>query len=285
VKRALAAVLLAGWALSSPARAVEAAGARLADGVRRYEDQDYRRAIVVLEAVLGDPGASRAQKATAYEYTGLSWLILGQQQLARDALTALFKLDPRHPLSDPSQSPKLREFYEEVRKTVVPAPTPTPPVPTPPPRSEPPSLTALAPSEARAGTRLTLRARLEPGGAVRKVTLTWRERGGAFRRVAAVVEGEACRAEIDAPRSATALELYWEALGAGNATLAQAGSAEAPEALPLTGGGPSVPGYKRWYVWTIVGVVVVGAAVGVGVELGRPHVSGSLGTVGLALHF
>ena len=33
---------------------------------------------------------------------------------------------------------------------------------------------------------------------------------------------------------------------------------------------PPRPAYKKWWVWTLVGVVVAGAAVGVGLGLGLP---------------
>jgi len=66
-----------------------------------------------------------------------------------------------------------------------------------------------------------------------------------------------------------------------------------PESAPPTGtpavatpapGAPSVtataptreqrqPVYKKWWLWTVVGVVVVGAAVGLGVGLGTAHAS------------
>ena len=45
------------------------------------------------------------------------------------------------------------------------------------------------------------------------------------------------------------------------------------------------PVYKRWWLWTIVGVVVAGAAVGVGVGVGTQKsasFNANLGTVGPA---
>ena len=43
----------------------------------------------------------------------MSWLILGKKPKARAAFEELLAIDPHYTLSDPSHSPKLREFFEE----------------------------------------------------------------------------------------------------------------------------------------------------------------------------
>ena len=186
--------------MATPAVRAESARSaqRLEEGIRLYEDQEYRRAIPTLGEVERDPSATVKERARAFEYEGLSWLILDQEQLAREAFEALFKLDPRHELSDPSQSPKLREFYEEVRRNAVAA---------------------------------------EPEKPAPEVKPT------------------------------------------------------APIAAPLPARSPQArrPIYKRWWLWTLVGVVVVGATVGTALALTLPRSApeGTLppGKVNLGLSF
>src|SRR5205823_3893978 len=94
--------------------------ARLGNGERKYLEQEYRSAIESLALVVGDPVATRDQRARAYEYLGMSWLILGKKPRAREAFEELLAIDPHYTLSDPSHSPKLREFYDDVRASFVP---------------------------------------------------------------------------------------------------------------------------------------------------------------------
>src|SRR5437588_693803 len=63
---------------------------------------------------------SAALRARAYEYLGMSWLILGKKPRAREAFEELLAIDPHYTLSDPSRSPKLREFFDDVRASFLP---------------------------------------------------------------------------------------------------------------------------------------------------------------------
>ena len=45
---------------------------------QRYQNQEYRAAIEAFDAIVHDPIATRVDRARAYEYLGMSWLILGQ---------------------------------------------------------------------------------------------------------------------------------------------------------------------------------------------------------------
>src|SRR5437899_3320347 len=96
-------------AVAAPALAADnpqdAVRARLSEGEQRYQDQEYRAAIEAFGAVVKDPVATRDQRARAYEYLGMSWLILGKKPRAREAFEELLAIDPHYTLSDPTHSP------------------------------------------------------------------------------------------------------------------------------------------------------------------------------------
>ncbi len=104
----------------------------LTDADKRYADLDYRGAAEVAERAAKDPHATVAQRAMGWERVGLSWLVLGQRTLAREAFDLLFAIDAARVIEDASLSPRQREFIEEVRRrhaaTVKPPITPKPDV-------------------------------------------------------------------------------------------------------------------------------------------------------------
>src|SRR5215471_15487273 len=81
---------------------------RLDAAKKLYDAQEYVAAIDMLRPVPSDPAATRAQRAQALEYLGLSYVILGKRQRAREAFEDLLSIDPNYTLRDPSNSPKLR---------------------------------------------------------------------------------------------------------------------------------------------------------------------------------
>ena len=254
-------VLLLAVAVVAPARAdnpQDRVRAHLSEGDRRYQDQEYRAAIEAFTAVVRDPVATSDQRARAYEYLGTSWLILGKRGRAREAFEELLAIDPNYTLSDPTHSPKLREFFEDVRSSFVPGSGRR--------RSEA-ELEHAAPSVATAGQMLEMAAVVLRGGdAVRDVTLHWRRQGLlTYSDEAMHGTGGRYRLAFVPPNDAHdyTLEYYLEARDAQDRVVARVASPEAPIALPVRGV-PSAPQawYKRWYVWAAVGAVVAGAAVG-----------------------
>ena len=235
---------------------------RLKEGERRYGDQEYRAAIETFQAVLADSASTRDQRARAYEYIGLSWLILGKKQRAREAFEDLLSIDPHYTLSDPSHSPKLREFFEEVRGRFVPGygEGPTAEV----------ELEHAAPAGAVSGRPLEVAAVVTRGGAgVHDLTLHARRQGLLGFSVEPLrKEGDRFTVTYHPPREATdyVLEYYLEARDPGGHVVARVASPERPIALPVKGAPlPPTPWFKRWYVWAAVGAVVAGVAIGASV--------------------
>jgi tetratricopeptide (TPR) repeat protein len=277
--------------LCTPAAAAESDPAgevqrRLEIGERRYLDQDYRAAVEVLAAVLGDPVATNAERARAFEYIGLSWLILGKPKKAREAFEDLLSIDPHYTLTDPSRSPKLRQFFEQVREKFVPGYGGGP--------AGQAELEHDAPRGAVAGRPIEIAAVVQRSETpVAQVTLQARQRGlltfsgrpltptdGAFR----------LRFTPPADPAGYVLEYYLEASDERGRVLGRIGSPERPIALEVRGAQAARDRlwYRRWWVWTLIGVgagaLVVGAAVGA--TQGRAP-DGSLppGRVSLGLSF
>jgi tetratricopeptide (TPR) repeat protein len=232
---------------------------RMADGEKRYADQEYRAAIDIFQSVLADSTSTRDQRARAYEYIGLSWLILGKKQRAREAFEDLLSIDPHYTLSDPSHSPKLREFFEEVRATFVPGYSRA--------AAGEAELEHSAPAHALAGRPVELIAvPTRNAQLVKGVTLHWRRPGlVTFSAVSLRAEGGRFVASFTPPREPAdySLEYYLEAHDAKDRVVARVASPQSPIALPVTGNreGPTA-WYKRWYVWAAVGAVVAGVAIG-----------------------
>ena len=284
---ALALALVVG--LTATARAddpQDAVRARMAEGEQLYQNQEYRAAVEAFDAVVHDPIATRDDRARAYEYLGMSWLILGKKQRARAAFEELLAIDPHYTLSDPSHSPKLREFFEEVRSSFVPGYG----------RAQGEAeLEHAAPTGATAGRPLEMQVVVIRGAPlVRKVTLFAR-RQGLLEYTPTPMRGEGGRWKLSytPPRDVAdyKLEYYVEARDDNERVVARVASPERPIPLPVHGApvvtGPT-PWYKRWYVWAAVGAVVAGGAIaGTVAGTAEKAPKGSLppGTVSLGLRF
>jgi len=271
---------------SSVARAdpVAAAQARLQEGLRRYDAQEYKKAVELLTQVTRDASAPRALRARAYEALGMALLILGKQERAREAFEDLLAIDPGYKLSDPSRSPKLREFFETVRRAFVPGYAQG---------AAEAELEHAAPTGATAGRPIELDATAVSGArAVALVVLHWRRQGLlGYRAQPMNGAGGGWQANLTMPEETTdyVFEYYLEGLDGKNRVVARVGSPEAPLALSVKGAPPVVPWFRRWWVWTLAAsVLAASATIGIGVGLGvsaNRAPEGSLGHVNLGIRF
>lgn len=286
--RALVLALVA--AVAAPAFAdnpQDAVRSRMTQGEQRYQGQEYRAAIEAFDAVVHDPIATRNDRARAYEYLGMSWLILGKKPKARAAFEELLAIDPHYTLSDPTHSPKLREFFEEVRSSFVPGYG----------KSEGEAeLEHDAPTGAVAGRPLEMQVVVIRGAPlVKQVTLHAR-RQGMLEYADQPMRGDGGRWKLSYAPSRDVvdytLEYYVEARDDKGRVVGRVASPERPipllvHGVPMVGNGPT-PWFKRWYVWAAVGGVVAGAAIaGVVAGTAEKAPKGSLppGTVSLGLRF
>jgi hypothetical protein len=251
--------------LSWPAlAAAQGTSARIAEGRAAYESLDYEGAVVALEAALDVRSISPAERAQALETLAFALAVLDRERDAERRLGELFALDPYYVVREPTGSPRVQALVDRVRRREVPDAALTDDL----------DVRLELPRRGQADAGVAVRVRV--GGAHRMDVATVRLR---FRSEtdadwseldAALVDASDRERDFDAlvpPRGeAGRLELYAEARDARGRLLARSGGPLEPAYLDIeaapTGGGEDIA--SSWWLWTLVGVVVVGAGVGIG---------------------
>ncbi len=245
----------------------------LARGRQLFEDQEYAGAIQTLAPVTRDVRATRAQRLRALELIALAEFIRGDEGAARATFERILDIDPGYQLRDASGSPKIRTFFEQLKKQLIPGYDP----------SAGADLEHAAPTAGSAGRPLEIETRATRGGErVFEIVVATRRRGElAYRTVTASPRGGArWRARLATERSARpyVLEYYVEARDAGSGVVARIAGPDAPLEIALAAGGvedTKRAWYGRWYV--VAGVAVVAAGVtGIAVAASRGPDPGTL---------
>ena len=261
--RALVAALACASVVVAPLRPVSEARAderdrirkRLADGKTQFDELEYAQAIRTLAPIPHDPAATRADRLRALELIGLSYLILGEEVRAREAFQDLLAIDPGYQLRDDTGSPKIREFFDRVKRAYVPGFDP----------SQAAELDYAAPPSASAGRRVEFAVRVREGGAmVKELVVAWRRRGvlDYSEAPARSLDDNRWRARFDLPAAqrAYAIDYYIEARDIAGRAIGRIGGPETPLSLRVSAGGlDDTPWYARWYV-------IAGGAVLVGIS-------------------
>jgi hypothetical protein len=247
-----------------------------------------------LEMALAHPGNTQKQLCEIYELMGMTYLVLEDEKAARRAFRKLLAIDPDYRLS-PSISPKILRFFSAVKKKYK-----------PPPKvafhGKPRVFTTPA-KMARAEVKLD-----DPKSAVMRVDLWVKTKKlGRFRKRKMMHVGKSRYTSylpikrIDA--GGTRVEYYIQARGKGRKLLAALGSRERPKVVTLrlapvalepppppppppvdkSARVSSSPWYHQWWFWAAVGVVAIGAGVGIGIAAGSEDTIpiGSLGKLEL----
>jgi hypothetical protein len=243
----------------------------LARGQKSFDDQDYAAAIQTLSPVTRDARATRAQRLRALELIALAELIRGDEGAARATFERILDIDPGYQLRDPSGSPKVRAFFDSLKKQLIPGFDPNAGA----------DLEHAAPTAATAGRPLEIEARATRGN-VFDLVLATRHRGElTYKIVAASPRGDGrwrVRITPEPSPKPYVLEYYLEARDAGGAAIARVASPDQPLEIALAAGGATDvkrPWYGRWYV--IAGAAVVAAGVtGLAIEASRGPGPGSL---------
>ncbi|MGC4114373.1 MAG: hypothetical protein QM765_07125 [Myxococcales bacterium] len=264
-------MLLFGLLLAVPSLALGAANKPIDKARQLLEEAEFEPALKIINDTLGSPDLSDAMLVQLYELQGTAYLFLGKEDKARASFERLLQADPDHQLPK-STSAKIRTLFEQVRA-----------------ERKPVKLSHSAIATATPGDRLDVRAQISDLPAGAKTRLYYRRAGTeGYSSTSFAAEGSDFVAKIPAfelpeEDSEYALEYYLEVGDAGGRRVAGVGdalsplrvriSAKAEPAAPTTPA-PAVAAdeawYQKWWVWTIVGVVVVGAGVGAGVALTQP---------------
>ncbi len=254
---ALAALLLF---LASPAHAqTEDAQHLLDEGRRLYADLEYQVAEQTLTRALSIDGLPDAFRAELLETLGFVEVVLERESAARQAFERLFAIDPYFVVREPSGSPRVAALVESVRARVVSDAAIDPDV----------DLRVDLPRAARRDGATEVRIAAS-SAVVTAIVLDVRgDHDVAFRPLDGTGSGGQFVVSIPAMPDSEELELYVEARDVSGRLVTRAGSPLTPLHLPVTGvrggnaGGGSIA--EEWWLWTLIGVVVVGAAIGIGV--------------------
>lgn len=259
--RALITLLLL-LGITAPARADEPVGPQaietyLARGQKLYDDAEYAGAIQALTPVTRDARATRAQRLRALELIALSQFIRNDQGAARATFERILDIDPGYQLRDTSGSPKIRTFFENLKRQIIPGYA-----------DAEADLEHAAPTAGTAGRPLEIDTRATRGGErVFEIVVATRRRGTlAYKIISSLPRGDArWRARITPEPAAKpyVLEYYIEARDAGGAAIARVAAPDSPLDIALSAGGidatPNRAWYSRWYV--VAGAAVVAAGV------------------------
>jgi hypothetical protein len=240
----------------------QTASERIIAGRVAYESLDYEAAMVELEAALRVSSISQSERARALETLAFVLTVLDREDDARERLVQLFALDAYYDVREPTGSPIIQSLVDRVRGEVV---------------ADAALVADLTvrmelPSSARADRPISTRVHVRGEGASRVAEVRIRHRGVTeidWSSTSARRDGASFVVELPALGRVEPLELYAEARDERGRLLARSAGPLAPSVLEVTeGSGGSSGGenvLESWWLWTIVGVVVVGAGIGIGV--------------------
>ncbi len=229
----------------------------LTRGRQLFDDLDYAGAIQTLAPVTRDARATRAQRLRALELTALAHFIRNDQGAARATFERILDIDPGYQLRDTSGSPKIRQFFDDLKKQLIPNFDPNAGA----------DLEHAAPTAGTSGRPIELDVRATRGGdRVFELVLATRRRGElAYKIAQATPRGDAkwrARLVPELSPKPYVLEYYVEARDAGGGALARIAAPDSPLEIALAGGAlterKKAPWYGRWYV--IAGGAAVVAA-------------------------
>ncbi len=227
----------------------------LARGKKLFDDLEYNGAIQTLGPVTRDARATRAQRLRALELIALANFIKGDQGAARATFERILDIDPGYQLRDTSGSPRIRAFFENLKKQLIPNFDPAAGA----------DLEHAAPTAGSAGRSIEYEVRATRGGErVFEIVVATRRRGEiSYKVVSAAPRGGArWRARItpDPAEKAYVLEYYVEARDAGGMSIARIAAPSSPLEIALAPGvrERNRRWYGRWYV--IAGAAAVAAA-------------------------
>ncbi len=217
----------------------------LGRGKQLFEEQEYAAAIQTLAPVTRDARATRAQRLRALELIALSHFIRADEGAARATFERILDIDPGYQLRDTSGSPKIRSFFDDLKKQLIPGYDPAAGA----------DLEHAAPTAGTAGRPLEIEVRAIRGSErVFEVVVGTRRRGElAYRTLAAGAVGNGtwrARPTSDPSTQPYVLEYYVEARDAGGGPIARIAGPDAPLEIALTAGAGETrrPWYGRWYV-------------------------------------
>lgn len=254
------ALILVAWVVPAHAQepsARERVDRHLAEGRSLYRDLDFTGCVSAMNEALAVPGAHPAQRLEAYEILGAAYVVLDRASDAEQAFREMFRLDPYHVVREPSGSPKIERFVEELRAQVVPDAALDPTV----------RMEVTLPRATRADSDTDVRVEVLGNVATASVLVRGDDET-QWTRIELVRTSTGFEGTIPPRGEEGSLDLYVEGRDGEGRVVARGAEPLLPLTLQVRAGEgetEDVPLRRRWWLWTIVSVVVIGTAVGIGV--------------------
>jgi hypothetical protein len=222
------------------------AGPAYEQALAAYDRVEYAQAVRAFELALGTEALGKAELERAYYLLGSALLGDGQTERAAAAFRTLFAIQPGF-RAEADASPKVRELMARVQSQGA--------------RVE----ARLAPLPAtRSGGQLEVEVEITaPTALTPSVEYRATPDAAQRRRLALACAGSRCRARLPASTIAYRFGLLTPEGAFALATDELKPSAGPPPERPPTSA--ARPLYKQWWLWTAVGVVLLGGIVGAAV--------------------
>lgn len=236
----------------------------LAIAKEAYDNAEFEKAVAFLNEALKKTAAQdRQQRIEIFRFLGQSYLAQGKSSQAEEAFRSLLREDPDHQMNPLLTSPKIVQFFEEVKAQIK--------------REGRVNIKHTPPESFRAGDPIDITAyAFDPNKKIARMDVFYRvkDEKGDFANSAEAIRtpGDETRWSATLPwtfgeRSTSFLvEYYVAAKDAGGEWVGTAGEPRQPHTLEIKVlGGTYVPPdptpfYQKWWFWTGVGVVAVGGA-------------------------
>lgn len=240
-------------------------------------EAEFETALRQVNSALAQPDNAPETVGRLYELQGMLHLYLGNTEAALDSFKRLLRASPQYRMHE-DVSPKMQALFEEAREQMA---------------QELSSQLKLAhprPHPTQPGVPIKLEIRLEQAPDGVQAKLFYRRTASAGysstlfiesddnQRWMAIVPTLSLEENVQDALPAGLLEYFIEVRDPAGSLLAIAGKREAPLIVPLAteanlaaatsdtdaalAPGESSAWYQKWWVWTIVGVVVAGAVTG-----------------------
>ena len=236
----------------------------------QYTEAQYAEAVAALDEILARRDLPADLRREATLYLGMGHLALGQDEAAKARFREVLEGDVNYQLPRYT-SPKIRGLFEQVREEVQSRPVIS---------ALPPAVT----SAAAGPDHVRLRFHADRVGSHAAVVF-WRRRGQSDWSRAQLTSSTGLdgtpELAFEPPLGAAAVAAgpgidfnlqYYAEVREGERVLAHTASADSPLDVRVNVHGPAATGdsndgsrterpfYKRWWFWTITGVVVAGTA-------------------------
>ncbi len=230
------------------------------EGRRLYEELEYRRAVKVLAEAARVADLSRDEQIEALRLLGLCQATLSDLAGAAATFKRLLEIDPSFTF-ERSTTPRILDLFDKVKSTMPRREAPPPVL-----RETEIALAHVAPASAHPGRTLELAVTVsDPERRAARIVVRYRASGaGGWSEVGAAVTGRSAVAQLPGIFVVVpGVEYYIAALDGSGRVLTSAGSEEQPIAVPVREEPRvSAPVYRRWWFWTIAGVVLAGGVAG-----------------------